>query len=65
MAGLKEYVSQSYKELKYHVTWPTYVEAQKLTIIVLVFSIIFALAIWGIDTVFNSIVDLYFKWVNS
>jgi len=65
MAGFKQYVSESYDELKNHVTWPTYAEAQKLTVIVLVFSVVFALAIWGVDTVFSSLIEQYFKWVKS
>ncbi len=65
MAGIKEYVVESIDELKNHVTWPTYAEAQKLTVLVLVFSIIFALAIWGVDTVFSSLIEQYFKWVKS
>lgn len=65
MAGFKEYVTQSYDELRNHVSWPTYAEAQRLTIVVLVFSVIFALAIWGVDTVFSSIIEQYFKWIKS
>lgn len=65
MAGFKEYISNSYEELKNHVTWPDYAEAQRLTVIVLVFSVIFALAIWGVDTVFSSLIEQYFKWVKS
>ncbi len=65
MAGFKQYVSESYDELKNHVTWPTYAEAQRLTVIVLVFSVVFALAIWGVDTVFSSLIEQYFKWVKS
>jgi len=65
MAGIKEYVSESYQELTNHVTWPTYAEAQKLTVLVLVFSIIFALAVWGVDMLFSTIIEQYFKWVKS
>ena len=65
MAGFKEYISESYDQLKNHVTWPTYAEAQRLTVIVLVFSVVFALAIWGVDTVFSSLIEQYFKWVKS
>jgi len=65
MAGFKQYISESYDELKNHVTWPTYAEAQKLTVIVLVFSVVFALAIWGVDTIFSSLIEQYFKWVKS
>ena len=59
------YITESYKELKNHVTWPTWSEAQKLTVIVAVFSILLALAVWGVDTVFSEVVGLYFDWIKS
>ncbi|UJH92424.1 preprotein translocase subunit SecE [Antarcticibacterium sp. 1MA-6-2] len=65
MAGIVNYISESYNELKNHVTWPTWPEAQRLTIVVAVFSIIFSLAIWGIDTVFSSAIEQYFEWIKS
>ena len=65
MAGFINYVSESFNELKDHVTWPTFAEAQKLTVTVAVFSIIFSLAIWGVDTVFSNLIDKYFAWVKS
>ncbi|SHJ09106.1 preprotein translocase subunit SecE [Mesonia phycicola] len=65
MAGIVNYISESYNELKNHVTWPSYAEAQKLTVIVLVFSVVFSLLIWGVDTVFSSLIEQYFNWVKS
>lgn len=65
MAGIVNYISESYNELRNHVTWPTWAEAQKLTVVVAVFSIIFSLAIWGVDTVFSSAIEQYFEWVKS
>ncbi|MAN26524.1 MULTISPECIES: preprotein translocase subunit SecE [Mesonia] len=65
MAGIANYISESYNELKNHVTWPSYAEAQRLTVIVLVFSVIFALLVWGVDTVFSSAIEQYFNWVKS
>ena len=65
MAGFINYVSESFNELKNHVTWPTFAEAQKLTVTVAVFSIIFSLAIWGVDTVFSNLIAKYFEWVKS
>ena len=65
MAGFINYVSESFNELKNHVTWPTFAEAQKLTVTVAVFSIIFSLTIWGVDTVFSNLIDKYFEWVKS
>ncbi|GGH39823.1 preprotein translocase subunit SecE [Mangrovimonas yunxiaonensis] len=65
MAGIVNYVKESFGELKNHVTWPTWAEAQKLTVLVAVFSIIFSLAIWGVDTVFSKVVGFYFNWING
>jgi preprotein translocase subunit SecE len=65
MAGIVNYVSNSYDELKNHVSWPSYAEAQQLALVVLVFSVTLALMVWGVDTVFNSIIEQYFEWVKS
>jgi preprotein translocase subunit SecE len=65
MAGIINYISESYNELRNHVTWPSWAEAQKLTVVVAVFSIIFSLAIWGVDTVFSSAIEQYFEWIKS
>jgi len=64
MTGIIKYIKESFEELKSHVTWPTWSEAQSLTVLVAVFSIIFSLAIWGVDTVFSRVVTEYFKWIS-
>jgi preprotein translocase subunit SecE len=64
MAGFVNYVKESFDELKNNVSWPTWSEAQSLTILVAVFSIIFSLAIWGVDTVFSRVIKAYFSWIN-
>lgn len=60
-----KYIQDSYSELKNHVTWTTWSEAQRLTIIVLVFSLILSLAVWGVDSVFSKIITQYFVWIKS
>ncbi|MCT4629248.1 preprotein translocase subunit SecE [Winogradskyella sp.] len=60
MAGLITYIKESFEELKNNVSWTPWSEAQRLTVIVAVFSIIFSLAIWGVDTVFSRAVKAYF-----
>ena len=64
MAGLITYIKESFEELKNNVSWTPLPEAQKLTVIVAVFSIIFSLAIWGVDTVFSRAVKAYFGMIN-
>jgi len=65
MAGIVNFVSESYNELRNHVTWTSWPEAQRLTIVVVVFSVLFSLAIWGVDTVFSSVIEKYFEWIKS
>ncbi|MEZ4793383.1 MAG: preprotein translocase subunit SecE [Gelidibacter sp.] len=64
MAGFVNYVKDSFDELKNNVSWPTWAEAQRLTVLVAVFSIIFSLAIWGVDTVFSKVIKAYFSWIS-
>jgi len=61
MAGIVNYVQESFNELKNHVTWTPLAEAQRLMVVVAVFSVIFALAIWGVDTLFSKLIALYFE----
>ncbi len=60
-----QYVKASFKELKSHVTWPTWPEAQRLTIIVVVFSVVLALAVWGVDSLFSKVIGYYFDWIKG
>ncbi|MEL0456900.1 preprotein translocase subunit SecE [Tamlana flava] len=63
MAGFVNYIKESFGELKNNVSWPTWAEGQSLTVLVAVFSIIFSLAIWGVDTVFSKVITAYFQWI--
>lgn len=63
MAGIVNYIKESFEELKNNVTWTPWSEAQSLTILVAVFSIIFSLAIWGVDTVFSKVIKAYFDLI--
>ena len=56
MAKITNYISDAFTELKDNVTWPEWAEVQRLTIIVAVFSVIFALVTFGIDKGFEVIV---------
>jgi preprotein translocase subunit SecE len=65
MAGVANYIKESFGELKNNVSWTPWPEAQRLTIIVVVFSVIFSLVIWGIDTVFSKVIGAYFNLING
>jgi len=59
------YIKESYNELRNHVTWTSWSEAQRLTVIVAAFSIVLALVVFGIDTVFSGVISKYFEWIKS
>lgn len=59
------YIGDSFAELKNNVTWSTWAEAQRLTIIVTVFSILFALVTWGADEVVIKVIATFFSWING
>ena len=59
------YISEAFEELKSNVTWPEWAEVQRLTIVVAVFSVVFALATAGIDEVFAKALAGFFTWIKA
>jgi preprotein translocase subunit SecE len=55
------YISEAFEELKSNVTWPEWAEVQRLTIVVAVFSVLFALATAGVDKVFEQALAGFFN----
>jgi preprotein translocase subunit SecE len=55
------YIKESAEELRNNVTLPSRAESSNLMVVVAVFSILFALATWGVDTVFSELVQIYFN----
>jgi len=55
-----QYIKDSFDELNNHMTWISKEDAQKTTVTVAVFTILFALAVAGIDYVFQSLLDSFF-----
>ena len=58
------YIKESVEELRNNVTLPTRAESSNLMVIVAVFSILFALATWRVDSVFSKLIQLYFNTLN-
>ena len=65
MTKVINYINEAFDELKSNVTWPEWAEVQRLTIVVAVFSIVFALATSGVDEVFTKALDGFFKWIKA
>ncbi|MGB0881076.1 MAG: preprotein translocase subunit SecE [Polaribacter sp.] len=55
-----QYVKDSFEELNNHMTWISKEDSQKTTVTVAVFTILFALAVAGIDYVFQTGLDQFF-----
>lgn len=62
--GIVNYIKESFRELKEEVTWISFQEAQKTTIVVAIFTIIFAIAVFLTDKSFQNILDKFFTIFN-
>jgi len=62
--NIVSYIKESFSELKEHVSWTPANELSRLTVVVLVFSIIFALLIWAADSVLSRVIKVYFDLIN-
>ena len=59
--NITQYIKDSFEELSNHMTWVSKEEAQKTTVTVAVFTILFALAVAAIDYVFQTGLDNFFN----
>ena len=55
------YVKESYNELVNKVTWPTFLQLQNSTIVVMVASVIFAIVVLAMDLSFENLMALIYK----
>jgi preprotein translocase subunit SecE len=65
MTKVVNYISEAFEELRSNVTWPIWAEVQRLTIVVALFSVLFALATWGVDEMFANILEKFFTWIKA
>ena len=61
MAGVAEYIKESYIELTEKVTWPTWRELQSSAVLVLVTAIIIALVILGMDQIIAYLLKVFYS----
>ena len=58
------YIKESFEELNTNMTWLPLAEAQKSTLVVAIFTVIFAVAVFAVDTVFQNGLDAFFNIFN-
>ena len=56
------YIKDAYNELVHKVSWPTRVELQESSIVVMVASLIIAVVIFAMDFVFQHLVQGIYQW---
>ncbi|MFN5224551.1 MAG: preprotein translocase subunit SecE [Bacteroidota bacterium] len=61
MNKIKAYINDSYNELVNKVSWPTWSELQSSAIVVLVASFIIGLVVFGMDTLFQVVMNLLYS----
>jgi len=63
MSKIGTYISETKNELVNKVSWPTWPELQSSAIVVMVSSIIIALIVWGMDTIFNILMEQAYELI--
>ena len=56
------YIKSSYDELVNKVSWPSWSELQSSTIVVAIASIIIALIIYVMDSVFSNMLNVFYSF---
>jgi preprotein translocase subunit SecE len=60
MAGVAQYIKESYIELTQKVTWPTWRELYNSAVVVLIASVIIAMLIFGMDQLIHFVLDKFY-----
>ncbi|KAA3436213.1 preprotein translocase subunit SecE [Rufibacter hautae] len=61
MAKLTRFFNDAVEEMQHKVTWPTYSELQKSSMLVLVGSIVFAIIVGAMDFVYDSTLNWFYN----
>ncbi len=65
MNKISTYISESYKELVEKVTWPTWVQLQQSTVIVLVATLLITTVVFLMDAVSKGALNLVYSLFKS
>ena len=59
--SLKGYFKESYTELVHKVTWPTWTDLQNSAVLVMVATLIIAILVAGMDTIFSRVMRFIYS----
>ena len=65
MNKITTYFRESYRELLEKVTWPSWIQLQQSTLIVLVATLLITLIVWIMDLVSSSILHLIYSFFGA
>lgn len=65
MSNFLNFFSEAIEELKSNVTWPEWSEVQKYSIVIAIFSVVFALATWGTDEMCAKVIEGFFNLIKG
>ena len=61
MSKIGLYIKDSFNELVNKVTWPTWSELQNSSIVVAIATVIIALIIYFMDSIFSNLMEIFYK----
>ena len=62
MSKIGGYIRESYNELMDKVSWPTWSELQSSSIVVAIATVIIALIIYFMDSVFSNLMKIFYSF---
>ena len=62
MSKIGGYIKESYNELMDKVSWPTWSELQSSSIVVAVATVIIALIIYFMDSIFSNLMKIFYSF---
>ena len=62
MSKIGGYIKESYTELIDKVSWPTWSELQSSSIVVAIATVIIALIIYFMDSIFSNLMKLFYSF---
>ncbi len=61
MEKVKNYISETMEEMRFKVSWPSYSELQKSSVLVLVGSLVFAVVVGAVDLVYKETLEFFYN----
>ena len=62
MSKIEGYIKESYTELMDKVSWPTWSELQSSSIVVAIATVIIALIIYFMDSIFSNLMKIFYSF---